>query len=48
MRLPGWAFFALPHSLDATLWLDLACTQVQIPLDIPLLLQLWTEQADIW
>ena len=45
--LSSWALVTLPHSLDATLWLDPDCTQLHVPLYIPLLLQLWAEHADV-
>ena len=46
--LPCWALVALPHSLDETMWLDPYCTQVHIPVDMPLLLQFLAEHADVW
>ena len=46
--LSCWTLTALPHCLEVTSWRDLLCTQVQVSVDVPLLLQLWTEQADVW
>ena len=37
-----------PHNLELTLWLDPDCTQVHVPVNIPLLLQFWAEHADVW
>ena len=48
MWLPSWTLVTLPNSLDATIWLDLDCTQVHVPVNVPLLLQFWAEHADIW
>ena len=48
MRLPSWTLVTLPNSLDTTIWLDPDCTQVHVTLNIPLLLQLWAELADVW
>ena len=45
--LSSWAFVTLPHNLEVTLWLDPDCTQVHVPLNMPLLLQFWAEHADV-
>lgn len=39
---------ALPHSLDVTVWSDLDQPQMNVLVDMPLLLQLGIQHADMW
>ena len=48
MWLPSWALVAFPHSLEVTVWSDLDWPQMHVLVNMPLLLQLRTQHADIW
>ena len=45
--LPGWASVTLPHNLQVAVGLDLDCSKVHVASNMPLLSQLWTQQADV-
>ena len=48
MRLPKWALVALPYSPDGAVQIDLDWTHVPIPVEVPMLLQLRAQLADVW
>ena len=48
MWLARWTVVTLPHGLVTTVGCDLDCSQVHISFDMPLLLQLQAQHADVW
>ena len=48
MRMTIWTIRACPMHLPMAVWGDEYVAQVSIFGLVPLLLQLWAEQADVW
>ena len=48
MRLSCWAFLAFQHSPFAAHWHDLDAAKVSIFANMPFLLQLRAQAADVW